>query len=121
MLRGSEATLELARALLALGGRKHVAEALDLAERCSAPAIADQARAALVAAGARPRRAARTGAAALTATEERVARMAAAGPSNREIAQALFVTEKTVEAHLSSAYRKLGIRARGELAAQLGV
>jgi Bacterial regulatory proteins, luxR family len=46
---------------------------------------------------------------------------AGAGPSNREIAQALFVTEKTVEAHLSSAYRKLGIRARGELAAQLGV
>ena len=119
------APLELARALLALGAAKTrastLAEALDLAERCSAPAIADQARAALVAAGARPRRAARTGAAALTATEERVARMAAAGPSNREIAQALFVTEKTVEAHLSSAYRKLGIRARGELAAQLGV
>ncbi len=47
--------------------------------------------------------------------------MAAAGPSNREIAQTLFVTEKTVEAHLSSAYRKLGIHARGELAAQLSV
>jgi DNA-binding CsgD family transcriptional regulator len=125
VLRDSEARLELARALLALGAREesrdHLAEAFDLAQRCAAPAIADQARAALVAAGARPRRAARTGAAALTATEERVARMAAAGPSNREIAQALFVTEKTVEAHLSSAYRKLGIRARGELAAQLGV
>jgi DNA-binding CsgD family transcriptional regulator len=125
VLRGSEATLEFAQALLALGtavnDRGHLAEALDLAERCAAPAIAEQARSALVAAGARPRRAARTGAAALTATEERVARMAAAGPSNREIAQTLFVTEKTVEAHLSSAYRKLGIRARGELAAQLGV
>jgi len=125
VLRGSEATLELAKALLALGtavsNREQLAEALDLAERCAAPAIAERARTALVAAGARPRRAARTGAAALTATEERVARMAASGPSNREIAQTLFVTEKTVEAHLSSAYRKLGIRARGELAAQLGV
>jgi DNA-binding CsgD family transcriptional regulator len=125
ILRGSEATLECARAQLALGSavrdRERLAEALEIAERCAAPAIAEQARAELVKCGARPRRAARTGAAALTATEERVARMAAAGPSNREIAQALFVTEKTVEAHLSSAYRKLGIRARGELAAQLGV
>ncbi|WP_028061064.1 ATP-binding protein [Candidatus Solirubrobacter pratensis] len=128
ILRDSEAELELACTLLALGAcesgaaaREHLADALDLAVRCSSPALADQARAALVRAGARPRRAARSGRAALTATEERVARMAARGPTNREIAQALFVTEKTVEAHLSSAYRKLGIRARAELAAQLGV
>ena len=125
VLRDSEAKLELARAVFALGAaansREHLAEAFELAQRCACPALADDARAALVKSGARPRRAARTGAAALTATEERVARMAAAGPSNREIAQALFVTEKTVEAHLSSAYRKLGIRARGQLAAQLGV
>jgi DNA-binding CsgD family transcriptional regulator len=45
--------------------------------------------------------------------------MAAKGPTNREIAQALFVTEKTVEAHLASAYRKLGIRGRGQLSAAL--
>jgi DNA-binding CsgD family transcriptional regulator len=128
VLRGSEARLELARSLLALGvrehgarAREHLAEALDLAQRCAAPALAERARAELVRAGARPRRAARSGRAALTATEERVARMAASGPTNREIAQALFVTEKTVEAHLSNAYRKLGIRARAELAAQLGV
>jgi DNA-binding CsgD family transcriptional regulator len=127
-LRGSEAPFELACALLALGvrergarAREHLGEALDLAQRCGAPALAERARAELVRAGARPRRAARSGRAALTATEERVARMAAHGPTNREIAQALFVTEKTVEAHLSNAYRKLGIRARGELAAQLGV
>ncbi len=128
LLRGSEASFELARTLFALGqtedgaaARECFAEALDLALACSAPALAEQARAELVRAGARPRRAARSGRAALTATEERVARLAAAGPTNREIAQALFVTEKTVESHLSSAYRKLGIRARGELAAQLGV
>jgi DNA-binding NarL/FixJ family response regulator len=45
--------------------------------------------------------------------------MAAAGQSNREIAQALFVTLKTVEVHLSNAYRKLEIRSRHELAGAL--
>jgi DNA-binding CsgD family transcriptional regulator len=125
VLRGSEARLELARTLLETGrartgaaAREALAEALDLAQ--DAPAIAAEARAELVRAGARPRRAARTGRAALTATEERVARLAAAGPTNREIAQTLFVTEKTVEAHLSSAYRKLGVRSRGELVTALG-
>ena len=51
-----------------------------------------------------------TGPDALTAAEWRVCRQAAAGQTNRELAQALFVTEKTVERHLSSAYAKLGIR-----------
>jgi DNA-binding NarL/FixJ family response regulator len=46
--------------------------------------------------------------------------MAAEGPTNREIAQALFVTPKTVEVHLSSAYRKLGISSRSQLATALG-
>ncbi|MGZ4191264.1 MAG: helix-turn-helix domain-containing protein, partial [Solirubrobacteraceae bacterium] len=55
----------------------------------------------------------------LTPTERRVARIAASGLGNREIAQSLFVTEKTIETHLASAYRKLGIRARGQLAAAL--
>jgi DNA-binding NarL/FixJ family response regulator len=45
--------------------------------------------------------------------------MAAEGPTNKEIAQALFVTPKTVEVHLSSAYRKLGINSRSQLAAAL--
>jgi DNA-binding CsgD family transcriptional regulator len=45
--------------------------------------------------------------------------MAAEGMSNREIAQALFVTQKTVESHLGRCYRKLGIRSRGQLASRL--
>jgi DNA-binding NarL/FixJ family response regulator len=51
----------------------------------------------------------------LTPSERRVAQMAAEGPTNREIAQALFVTPKTVEVHLSSVYRKLKISSRSQL------
>ena len=54
-----------------------------------------------------------------TLSERRVAQMAAEGPTNREIAQALFVTPKTVEVHLSSVYRKLGISSRSQLPAAL--
>jgi DNA-binding CsgD family transcriptional regulator len=60
-----------------------------------------------------------SGSEALTASERRVAEMAAGGLSNPEIAQALFVTKKTVEAHLGSAYRKLGINSRARLASAL--
>jgi DNA-binding CsgD family transcriptional regulator len=63
----------------------------------------------------RLRREALTGAASLTASERRIAELAAAGASNREIAQQLFLTVKTVESHLSSAYRKLDIGGRSEL------
>ncbi|MGZ4170602.1 MAG: ATP-binding protein [Solirubrobacteraceae bacterium] len=130
LLRPSEARLELAFALSELGVAQHASgharsarpalrEALELATDCAAPAVADRARTALIAAGGRPRRAAATGPLALTPTERRVARIAASGLGNREIAQSLFVTEKTIETHLASAYRKLGIRARGQLAAAL--
>jgi DNA-binding NarL/FixJ family response regulator len=61
-----------------------------------------------------------TGPSALTAAEWRTCRQAVEGQTNREIAQAMFVTEKTVERHLSSAYHKLGIRSRFQLAAALG-
>ena len=61
----------------------------------------------------------RSGIDALTPSERRIAQLAAAGHSNREIAQALFVTQKTVEMHLSNAYRKLGVRSRGELPEKL--
>jgi DNA-binding NarL/FixJ family response regulator len=47
------------------------------------------------------------------------ARMAAEGLTNREIAQALFLTEKTIEVHLTRAYRKLGIKSRSQLARAL--
>jgi DNA-binding CsgD family transcriptional regulator len=55
----------------------------------------------------------------LTASERRVAELAAEGASNPEIAQQLFVSVKTVEGHLSSGYRKLDIRSRHELRAAL--
>ena len=56
----------------------------------------------------------------LTPTERRVAELAARGRSNKEIAQALFVTINTVEGHLSHAYVKLGVRSRTQLAHSLG-
>ena len=68
-----------------------------------------------MATGARPRRAQATGAAALTAAQRRVAQLAAEGLGNREIAERLFLTEKTVEGHLGAAYRKLGIASRTQL------
>jgi DNA-binding CsgD family transcriptional regulator len=78
--------------------------------------IANQARGELIAAGAKPRRDAITGRDALTAGELRVARLAAEGLTNREIAQALFITTKTVKGHLSHVYRKLDVTRRGQLA-----
>ena len=57
-----------------------------------------------------------TGVDSLTPSERRIAERAAAGASNPEIAQALFVTTKTVEMHLSRVYRKLDIGSRGQLA-----
>lgn len=89
------------------------------ATACGAAPLASRAHDALVATGARPRRASTAGPAALTATELRVARLAGEGLSNREVAEQLYVTVKTVEMHLSSAYRKLGIASRAQLAATL--
>jgi DNA-binding CsgD family transcriptional regulator len=128
VLEDSPAMLERARALTDLGAavrrsgrradaREPLRRALELAQRCGAKALAERARTELLATGARPRRAALSGVDALTASERRVAEIAAGGLSNREIAQALFVTEKTIEWHLSQAYRKLDIRSRSELAA----
>jgi DNA-binding CsgD family transcriptional regulator len=129
-LEGSTARLELAKALAALGrtlrharrpadAREPLRHALELADACGAARLAEDVRAELYAAGARPRTAALTGAGALTASERRVAGLAAEGSSNRDIAQTLYVTPKTVEVHLSNAYRKLGIRSRRELAGAL--
>jgi DNA-binding NarL/FixJ family response regulator len=130
-LAASPARLEHARALTDLGAalrrtrgaapqaRDTLREALDAADACGAPALADRARAELRAAGARPRRPRISGVEALTASERRIASMAAGGLSNPEIAQALFVTKKTVEAHLGSAYRKLDINSRAQLAGAL--
>lgn len=125
-LRRSPARLDLARALISLGGalrrrgqrsesREPLREGHELARACGAAELADTARAELRASGMRLRREALTGAASLTASERRIAELAAAGASNREIAQQLFLTVKTVESHLSSAYRKLDIGGRSEL------
>jgi DNA-binding CsgD family transcriptional regulator len=130
-LRDSPARLELARALVELGAalrranrrsdaREPLGEGLALAHRCGATRLAERARTELLAAGARPRRAARSGADALTPSELRVAEMAADGMSNPQIGQALFVTRNTVETHLRHIYRKLDIRSRQDLASALG-
>jgi DNA-binding CsgD family transcriptional regulator len=82
-------------------------------------ALADRARKELVASGARRRRHAMSGPDSLTPAELRTARMAADGQSNREIAQSLFVSTKTVEAQLSQAYSKLSIHSCRDLATAL--
>jgi DNA-binding CsgD family transcriptional regulator len=78
-----------------------------------------RAREELLAAGGRPRREAVGGVGALTPSERRVAQLAAAGRGNRQIAQELFVTRRTVETHLTSIYRKLDIEGREGLAVAL--
>ena len=130
-LERSTARLELAKAQLELGAslrragartesREWLRRALDLADRCGATPIAHRTREELVVAGGRPRRVRLAGAEALTASELRVAELAALGSTNREIAQRLFVTGKTVEKHLANAYRKLEIDGRAGLPAALG-
>ena len=131
VLRPSPARLEFALSLLEYGaaqrraGRRSEArdplrEAVDVAVECGATALAAKAHDELVAAGARPRRDPIESRSRLTASEARVARMAAEGMTNREIAQALFLTEKTIEVHLTSTYRKLDIGSRSQLPRALG-
>ena len=130
VLAASPARLEHARALADLGvalrhhrriveAREPLRRALDLATRCGATPLAEHARDELLIAGARPRRPRLSGVDALTTNERRVAALAADGRSNREIAQALFISHKTVEKHLTAAYRKLGVHARDKLGAAL--
>jgi DNA-binding CsgD family transcriptional regulator len=118
--------LERARTLVELGAalrradqrlraRGPLREGLDLAQQCGAERLAVRAIEELRVAGARPRRRTITGPDALTPSEARIVRMAADGMGNRDIAQALFLTVRTVENHLGSAYRKLGIGSRDEL------
>ena len=108
--------LELRRSNRRGEAREPLMRGLELAHRAGAAGLVKQAQDELAAAGARPRTLAFTGVEALTPSERRVARMAAEGMANKEIAQALFVTVKAVEVHLSSAYRKLQIKSRTQLA-----
>ena len=93
--------------------------AVELAAACGAEPLAERARQELAAAGVRPRRSARAGVEALTPSELRVSELAATGLTNKQIAQGLFVTEKTVEFHLRHSFEKLGATRRAELAALL--
>jgi DNA-binding CsgD family transcriptional regulator len=131
-LEGSPAPLDLARALADLGGalrrqghrveaREPLREALEIAARCGAVPLMERVQAEALAAGARPRRPRLRGVDALTPSELRVARLAAEGRSNREIAEALFITAKTVADHLGGSYSKLDISSREELTLALGL
>jgi ATP/maltotriose-dependent transcriptional regulator MalT len=126
VLEDSPARLEHGRALTDLGAalrrtnrrsaaRQALHEGLELAERCKARALVSRARTELRAAGGRSSDPHGSGVEQLTASEQRVAELAAQGLSNPEIAQALFVTRKTVETHLGHVYRKLDISGRGKL------
>ena len=130
VLETSPARLEHARALVDLGAalrranrradaRRALDTAINLAARCGARALAGRARAELGAAGGRSSDPFGIPVEQLTASELRVAELAAQGHSNPAIAQALYVTRKTVETHLGRVYLKLGISGRSELAAAL--
>ncbi len=114
-----------ARALLALGvarrrarkkraAREAIEEAVAVFEECGAAGWAEKARAELGHIGGRTREE------GLTSAEQRVAALVAEGRTNREVAAALFLGERTVETHLSHIYAKLGVRSRTELARKLG-
>jgi DNA-binding CsgD family transcriptional regulator len=122
--------LERARTLTDLGAmlrrrnrrteaREMLREALDVAHRGSATLLAARAETELRATGARPRRVMLAGLDSLTASERRIAEYASDGLTNREIAQTLFITTRTVEGHLTSIFRKLHLSSRNELGAIL--
>jgi DNA-binding CsgD family transcriptional regulator len=130
VLAGSELRVAHARGLIDLGAalrrgghrrdaREPLREGLDLANRCGSVVETDRAMEELRATGARPRRPDVSGVDSLSPQERRVAAMAAEGLNNREIAEALFLTRRTVEMHLTGAYRKLDVSGRQELPAAL--
>lgn len=123
MVERLEAEVELGSELNRIGqdeeARELLRSTLHLAHLSGADLLAERARAALVAAGGKPRREARTGPGSLTPAERRIVDLAAAGFTNPEIAGSLFLTVKTIEWHLTRAYSKLEIGDRAELAAAL--
>ncbi|MFC3453870.1 helix-turn-helix transcriptional regulator [Amycolatopsis speibonae] len=127
VLERSPARLHLARSLIDLGEAMRVARrradariplnrGIELAAECGSVVLRIRAVEALEALGDRPRRMSVADPSSLTASERRVADLAASGQANREIAQDLFVTPKTVENQLKRIYTKLGIAGRRELA-----
>lgn len=131
VLAGAPARLEHARALIDLGGalrrdnrrseaRQLLRQGFELAQKCGGVALVERANHELAATGAHRRTILLSGVDALTASERRVAQMAAEDLSNKDIAQALFVTVKTIEQHLGRVYRKLDISSRRQLGGALG-
>jgi DNA-binding CsgD family transcriptional regulator len=125
VLEDGPSPLELARVLVDVGatlrrsGQRREARATlqrahDVATDIGAVRIAAAARDEILRSGARLRRTA-GGPETLTPSELRVAELAVEGQTNRAIAQALFLSEKTIETHLGNVYRKLGVRSRREL------
>jgi DNA-binding CsgD family transcriptional regulator len=118
-LERARALVELGSALRRTGSRRESREilrsGLDAAHTCDADALVARAEDELRASGARLVKRPVSGLGALTPSEVRTARLAALGLSNAEIAQRLFLSTKTIEAHLGRSYRKLGIAHRNEL------
>ena len=126
VLKDSPAILEYGWSLAALGtalrherkgveAREPLGEALEIAARAGAIGLERHVKDEIAATGAAPRVTDFQGMAALTPSEKRVAGLAVEGMTNREIAQSLFVTPKTIEVHLSNVYRKLDVKSRREL------
>jgi DNA-binding CsgD family transcriptional regulator len=110
----------LRRANHRMDARDPLRKGLELSYRGGATNLADLARTELAATGARPRRVTLSGVESLTPSELRVGELATNGMTTRQIAEALFVTPKTIEFHLRHIYRKLDVGSRTELAAVLG-
>jgi ATP/maltotriose-dependent transcriptional regulator MalT len=123
---GMQQPFERARTLLALGTlqrrvrrRRAARESLDAAARIfgelGTPLWLEKATSELQRIGGRA-----PSSGGLTPSEQRVAALVSEGKTNREVAAALFVSERTVEGHLTRIYPKLGVRSRAELAGRLG-
>jgi DNA-binding CsgD family transcriptional regulator len=130
VLAGPDTRLEQARAQADLGAqlrrrnrradaRLLLRPAIDTAHHLGATALAERAETELRSTGAKPRRVLLTGLEALTASERRIAELAADGLTNREIAQTLFITDRTVEGHLTHVFYKLDVKTRTALPAAL--
>ncbi len=130
LLEFSPARLELARSLEGLGrilietgqaraGLLALTRSADLAAQCHAGRMVERLGSLLVDNGRKVPRTLARGLHAFTPAERSVAGLAADGHTNRQIAEQLFLSEKTVETHLSRAYRKVGVRSRTQLAVQL--